>query len=422
MRILWITPVGAHSAIAFFSELVVERLVANGCDVSVAASESAFDERDRRRFFDLPIVSASRSLVLAETYDLIVANFGDHFPNHALSIEALDRPLVLGIFHDADMSNFANGMRAAQSVTSGNARLPIVANDITREIASRCSGAVAHSRYYLNKLDGCDGPLAMIPLAWSVSPSAKNAGRQGAFNVPRSELFKVVTIGNINANKCPERVIEALGTSEILRERSEYRLAGDVAPAIADALRAQAQRLGVELVVCGRVSDIDMRAELLTADVVSCLREPVLEGASASAIEAMMQGCAVVVSDVGFYADLPDNCVAKVPARTDVGSIRVALEALYSDPNAVIEMGKRAQTYATGWFSPQRYALQLLKLIADIRTTSAFHPVIERTGRELRALSLPGDCASVTYVLEQLEGLASVRRRSPVSSRLPTPS
>ena len=122
MRLLWLTPVHRRSAIARFSELVVERLMAAGCDVSVGSSQTSFDPADQRPFFDLPVTTASRQLANSDTFDVIVANFGDHYPNHGLALEALSLPLVIGIFHDADMTNFGNGMRADGRDADGQER------------------------------------------------------------------------------------------------------------------------------------------------------------------------------------------------------------------------------------------------------------------------------------------------------------
>ena len=57
-------------------------------------------------------------------------------------------------------------------------------------------------------------------------------------------------------------------------------------------------------------------SELAAADVFVCLRDPVLEAASASLIEEMATARPVVVYDVAHYRELPDDAVVKVdPGR-----------------------------------------------------------------------------------------------------------
>jgi len=415
MRVLWLTPVHRRSAIARFSELVVAELIAAGCDVTIGATETSFDSADRHSFSELPIAGASNHLANGAAFDIIVANFGDHYPNHAMALGALAFPLMIGIFHDADMSNFANGMRAAQHDPIGeNGDWPVGRN-VVAAIARRCGGAVVHSRFYLSAAESCDGPIAAIPLAWSPPRPNRERSASGPLVAP----FRLVTFGNINPNKCPDRVIEAIGASAVLKEAVEYRLVGAVEPGVESSLRDLAGRLGVRLVVVGRVDDPELLDELAQAAAVSCLREPVLEGASASAIEAMMQGCVVMVSDAGFYADLPDDCVVKVPAETDSSSIRIALEKIYASPEACAALRGRARDYSLATFSPAKYADALLRLAHDVRVASSYAPLIDRLAVDLAGLGISPDSGTADLVLGSLEAMAPVRRRGEMSTADP---
>lgn len=85
-----------------------------------------------------------------------------------------------------------------------------------------------------------------------------------------------------------------------------YRLIGAVEPEVMSSLSALAARLGVNLVISGEVDDNELERAFTESDVISCLRWPALEAASASAIEVLMlYGKAVIVTDTGFYADIP---------------------------------------------------------------------------------------------------------------------
>lgn len=409
MRVLWLTPVHSRSAIGRFSDLVVARLVAMGCDVAVGATETSFDPADRHPFGGLPVATASHHLSAGDAFDIMVANFGDHYPNHEFALDALAFPLLIGIFHDADMSNFANGMRAAGREPIGeNGDWP-VGRDVAAAIAKRCGGAVVHSRFYLSAAESCDGPIAAIPLAWAPPQPPDRQPRPAP--QPLASGLRLVTLGNINPNKCPDRVIEAIGSSPVLREAVEYRLVGAAEPAMETSLRELAQRLGVNLVMVGRVGDPELLDELAQATVVSCLREPVLEGSSASAIEAMMEGCLVVVSNAGFYADLPDDCVVKVPSETDVSSIRAALESICAAPEASAALRRRARDYSLATFSPAKYGDALLRLAQDVRVAGSYVPLVDRVARDLAGLGISPDAEAADIVLRSLEAMAPVERR-----------
>lgn len=414
MKLLWLTPVHPASAIARYSELVVRRLIGKGCDVVIGATEANFMPSRRRSFFDLPIRSLSEHVAagLLEACDAIIVNFGDHYPNHAHSLDVLGFPRVVGIFHDADMTNFGNGMRA-----DGRA-FPLISDAFlhTREvvpaIARLCAGAVAHSAYYRSRVAYCDGPIEVIPLAWSLSIMA--AQRLSVREQASEGRFRVVTFGVINRNKCADRVIEALAASPRLRAAAEYKLLGAIEPEERRRLSELAESRGVRIVIAGPVPEIELHSELEQADVVSCLREPVLEGASASAIEAMLHGRAVLVSNAGFYADLPSECVARVPPATDVASIREALERLIADPAERTNMGRQARTYAAKTFSPESYADALLQLIDQMFVTSAYDALIGRLACQLTHLGVTAGSASTDLLLSSLEAMAPVARRSDV--------
>ncbi|BAT57592.1 glycosyl transferases group 1 [Variibacter gotjawalensis] len=408
MRILWLTPVHRRSAIANFSELVVERLIARGFEVAVAASETEFDSRERRAFLDLKIRSVREwsPQDFDQHNDVIFANFGDHYPNHALSLLSLKSKRVIGIFHDADMTNFENGYRALGKTDGIDFQFS--APSIISAIAQKCAGAVAHSNFYKADLDACDGPIAVVPLAWAL----KNVRARSALT---GERFRLVTFGNINRNKCADRIIAAIGGSRSLSDAVDYLLLGAIAADEKARLEALATDANVRLSIMGEVSDEELVRALQGASAVSCLRHPVLEGASASAIEAMLHGCAVLVSNAGFYRDLPDDCVAKVPAETSVSALRTTLESLVSDVEGCVEMGKRASAYASRAFSPDTYAASMIELAKNVSQLSAYNPLIAKTGLQLARLGLQSDHPAVDLVLSAVESLPGIRRRRNLS-------
>lgn len=395
----------------------MRRLIEKGCQVVVAATETEFDPDTRRTFLNLPIKSFARNQV--RDFDVIIANFGDHFPNHALSLEALPCARVIGVFHDADMINFGNGMQATGTALNNAPVAFSSGKKVVAAIARECAGAVAHSSFYLPIVGECGGPIDTIPLAWSLPKGTQTRTSSTAGKKPSSAGFALVTFGHINKNKCADRVIEAIAGNPKLRKAIEYRLVGAIEPSEHDRLSELADQLKVNLTIVGRVDDDQLHRELREAGIISCLREPVLEGASASAIEAMLHGCAVLVSDAGFYADLPDDCVAKVPQATDAASIQQVLEKLIAAPKHRAELGQRARDYAEDVFSPDRYANSLLELIRDVCTTSAYETTIESVAECMVGLGMKPGSASVDLIIRTLEDMAPVVRRGSTSDAEP---
>jgi len=425
MNVLWLTPVHARSAIARFSALVVPCLTERGCEVLVASTEDGDISGKRQPLFESEVstVAALKKSNFNDKFDAIIVNFGDHYPNHALGLAALGGARVIGLFHDADMENFGNGARAAGFDLEPTPGEGPIGQRVTAALANACGGAVGHAGFYQSVLQSCDGPVATIPLAWALPEYARTSDQQRhepavAPSEPEDSVFRIVTVGNINKNKCADRVIEALSASATLREAAQYCLVGAIDSQERERLEKLALTHNVRLTIHGALDDSELHAKLRSASIVSCLREPVLEGASASAIEAMLHGAAVLVSDAGFYADLPDDCVAKVPKATEPGDICKVLEKIHSDPGARADMGRRARQYAERTFSPDSYADALLSLIDDVGFTGAYDPVIASVARKLVGLGLEPSSPAIETVLQTLEAMAPVRRRTAT----PTPA
>jgi glycosyltransferase involved in cell wall biosynthesis len=222
--------------------------------------------------------------------------------------------------------------------------------------AAFASGAVVHANHYAERVrSACPGPVEVVPLAYegiALPPPAPIDGGRGVV---------VATIGHVNTNKRAADVLRAMAASEPMRERVRYRLIGPVEPEERAALLGLARSLGVpEPEFTGWVEDADMPRRLADVDAISCLRNPVLEGASASLILAMRSGRPVLVSDHGPYADVPDGLVLKCRPGFEATDMRLHLESLLADPAPARAMAGRARAYAEETFTAKGYTDRLL--------------------------------------------------------------
>ena len=88
--------------------------------------------------------------------------------------------------------------------------------------------------------------------------------------------------------------------------------------------------------------------ELMAAcDAVVSLRAPTMGETSGTAIRALVLGKPLVVSDVGWFGELPGNVALKVPVdEHEPDTLTAALELLASGPDARAEMGAAAAALA----------------------------------------------------------------------------
>lgn len=388
MKIVMFSPGLRDSAIGrvtFNTSTALQRL---GHALTVIRSEAPSFLRDDPHDFDCDLIAwkdIERVQASLAAADAVIYHVGDNYAYHCGCLDWMRAVPGIVCLHDFYVANlffeWAGARRCeADAVVSRWYGSPAVqmffeaatggdfiertrdAFPMTEWICAMATAVITHSHWGLERVRrACPGPVAVAPLPFESDPE----DLQRVARAPRSARLGLVTVGHVNANKRAASVIRAIGTSELLRASVVYRIVGAIEPGMALELSRLARDLGVRLRITGEVGHEGLINALGQADIACCLRWPALEAASASTIEAMLFGKAVVVTDTGFYADLPDDCVAKVDPADEVASLRRILEGLASDPAMRIEMARRGQTWAAQTFTADHYARQLIALAED---------------------------------------------------------
>jgi glycosyltransferase involved in cell wall biosynthesis len=151
----------------------------------------------------------------------------------------------------------------------------------------------------------------------------------------------------------------------------------------------------------GQVSDETLRSYLSHADVCVNLRYPAFEGASASVIEEMLFGKPVIVTDTGFFAELPDECVLKV--RPDRGSeLTAALERAITDPGFRERLGKAAEQFARREFRADHYAKEIVDFAWEARTAKPLLGLADQVAIEFNRMGIASDMAIVDNLAQEM--------------------
>ena len=426
MRIAWVTPLVARSAIGRVSITVTEALAQTGDDVTLIGCEAEPPSE--------PLHASSLKMLhwseLAagelETFDSVVVNLGDNYLFHGGVFPLLEQAPCLGVFHDFYLHNLFNGWLAARGLGGAAAEVEMVATygescrelaqraaagqlhlteladhfPMTEWVASRCAGAMAHAEFYLNRLaSSCPGPVTFGRMPF---------GGRSAPELPRRrrKRLKVLTVGVMNPNKCADKLIEGIAASPQLSDTVEYRLVGPIEPAERSRLEGLAVQLGYDrLRIVGPVDDQELARELDEADIICCLRNPVLEGSSASAIEGMLSGRPVIVADAGFYAELPDDMVFKSPADIPSKALTSLLLRLANDEPLRRAAGSRARAWAEQAFSLPGYCAAVREAMDMTTRASPWLAVGRALGEDIASLHLQADDPVIARIGGLLDGL-----------------
>jgi glycosyltransferase involved in cell wall biosynthesis len=205
-------------------------------------------------------------------------------------------------------------------------------------ILDLAQGLIVHSGYVERGVReaGYGGPVWRIPHpAWPDEP-AEPAALTGE---PLVGCF-----GHLNINKRIPALLEAFAALRARRPGARLLLVGE--PSERFELDRRLERLGLtgdELIREQWVSEERFQSLMAACDVLVNLRSPTMGETSGSVIRGLALGKPMLVSDVGWFSELPDDAVLKIPIdEYEVPTIAAALE-LAADHGA--SLGAAASTY-----------------------------------------------------------------------------
>ncbi len=143
------------------------------------------------------------------------------------------------------------------------------------------------------------------------------------------------------------------------------------------------------------------------SDVLVNLRHPTMGETSGSVIRGLSLGKPLVVSDVGWFSELPDAVALKVPPDDDeVATLTAALELLASRSDVRVTMGENAADLARREHDVERVA-ELY--VAALETTAGGRAVGDAVLRDVSAAA-----ADVGISAETAEAKEIARRLAEV--------
>ncbi len=348
--------------VAYYSPLPPER--------SGIADYSALLLPELERRIDVAVVRRPGRRVPRGT-DLALYHVGNDPEHHWWIVEALRKRPGVVVLHDFVLHHLVAGMTLGRKNSEGyldamqreagpvgrmlahgvvDGLLPPVwerrAHEypLTGEVLRYATGVIVHSEYVERcvREHGYAGPVWRIPHPAWPAPETAPADLPG-------DRFVVGCFGHLNPAK---RVPQLLDAFELLRERvpeALLLLVGSFAPGLELELPDGA-------VHHGYVDEQRLWSFLAATDVCVSLRYPTMGETSGVVVRALSLGRPLVVSDVGWFADLPDEVAIKVPVEGDVEALASALERLARDPERRAEMGAAARALAQGEHQLERVA------------------------------------------------------------------
>jgi glycosyltransferase involved in cell wall biosynthesis len=204
------------------------------------------------------------------------------------------------------------------------------------EVLANATGLIVHSHYVEERAlaAGYHGPI------WRIEHPAWPPVEVQPAQIEGRPLFGC--FGHLNASKRIPQLVDAFGVVRKRHPNARLLLVGSASPGF-DASRLEAE--GVERI--GYVDEDQLWSLMAACDACISLRSPTMGETSGSVIRALSLGRPLVVSDLGWFSELPDDVALKVPVDEDeIPALATALELLASSEPTQLAMSDAARVYA----------------------------------------------------------------------------
>src|SRR5438093_2093097 len=338
--------------VAYYSPLPPER--------SGIADYSALLLPALERLVDIEVVRRGRTRPVAA--DAALYHVGNDPDAHGWIVDAIRRRPGVVVLHDFVLHHLVAGLTLGRKDGPGylaamerDAGIPgrLLAHGVlegrvaplweTRpdefplvgDVLNGATALIVHSRHVEERVRaaGYRGPVSRIPHpAWPmdrVEPAA----------VDGRPLFGC--FGHLNASKRIPQLVEAF---ELVRRRHPNARLLLVGPASPNFDADHFEGDGIERI--DYVGEERLWSLMAACDACISLRAPTMGETSGSVIRALSLGRPLVVSDLGWFSELPDDVALKIQVDEDeVAGLATALELLASSEATQLAMSDAARTY-----------------------------------------------------------------------------
>jgi glycosyltransferase involved in cell wall biosynthesis len=270
------------------------------------------------------------------------------------------------------------------------------------EVLTSATGLIVHSGYVerLVRDSAYRGPVWRIPHpAWSppaeIAPAALPEGRT-----------IIGCYGHLNPAKRLPQLLEA---SALLRRRvpeALLLLVGSLSPGL--ELDPVYDRLGLrpgeDVIRVDYVDEARLWSLLSACEVCVNLRYPTMGETSGVVVRALSLGRPLVVNDVGWFAELPDEAVVKVPVgEGEVPAITDALELLARNHELRTRMADAARSLAQGEHQLDRVAEAYVAALEEAAGGAVVQDaVLGEIARAAQETGLPANGNALSDIAERL--------------------
>jgi glycosyltransferase involved in cell wall biosynthesis len=180
-----------------------------------------------------------------------------------------------------------------------------------------------------------------------------------------SPPFRLIMFGYFGSNR---RVAEILAALKDVRGEIDFHLDFFGIPQNKAEIENMIGALDLRdrVVLHGFVSEQALDNAIAAAHLAFNLRHPTMGEASGGILRSWVHATPTLVTNAGWYADLPDGIVRKISIENERADLVQALKDLASNPKIYQALGNQAKEFALTNHHPTGYAERLAHALADV--------------------------------------------------------
>jgi glycosyltransferase involved in cell wall biosynthesis/SAM-dependent methyltransferase len=373
MRVAYFSPLPpARSGIADYSEALLESLRPLAVVEVFASPDQPFDPAG----FDIALYQVGNNGFHAFVYEEALRHPGVvvmHESNlHHLMTELTIRRGDWDAYVDECEYNGGAEARAfAQRVRNLEVGPDYDGLPMTRRLLEKARGVVVHSRYMESEVRraGFAGPIAVIPHGAWIPRADRHAYRDKLGIEADAPLIGI--FGHLKPYKRIAESLRALRRLVKVEPRARAILVGEAHPDFPIEAMIRSMGLSANVRVLGFTPIEDFTGYIAACDIVLNLRWPTVGESSGTMLRAMGLGRALVVSEIGSFAEFPDDVCLKAPVGAgEEDLIFEYMNLLVSQPQVALELGARAKRYVAercNWAGVARQYAEFLESVVQGR-------------------------------------------------------
>jgi glycosyltransferase involved in cell wall biosynthesis/SAM-dependent methyltransferase len=385
MRVAYFSPLPpARSGIADYSEALLESLRPLASVSAFAGAEEPFDASR----FDIALYQVGNNGFHAFVYETALRHPGVvalHESNlhHLIAEMTIRRGDWDGYVRECEYNGGAAARAFAERVRKLETGPDYAGVAMTRRLLEAARGVVVHSRFMESEIRaaGFTGPIAVIPHGAWIPRADRHAYRDRLGLEVDAPLIGI--FGYLKPYKRIAESLRALRRLVKVEPRARMILVGEPHPELPVAETIRSLGLSTYARVLGFQPIEEFTGYMAACDIVLNLRCPTVGESSGTMLRAMGLGKALLVSDIGSFAEFPEDVCLKVPVGAgEEDLIFEYLNLLVSQPEVARELGARARRYVAercNWASVARQYAGFLESVVQGRPWE--QPVCEASSK-----------------------------------------